>query len=146
MPLGELPHWIVALLFPAVAFWTAEASNYLAYRDYPHDTSGTPFPTWNMPKMFQGYLGETFLAVLRIAPIPLSLSGLIWMFKTFPWWLVFVFVILGVLLGKKVYQRVMLRPLEKPSMFFLPVALAFILGDAGFLVLHWIAWFHLRPA
>ena len=60
------------------------------------------------------------------------------MAKTFPTVLVFMFVILGALLGYKFYSW-------KPALFP-AAAIALILGDAGLMVLHLIAWSHLRPA
>lgn len=137
--LGELPQVVVALLFPALTTWSVAASCYLAYPGFPHETSGAPFPAWNTPPIFRGRLGEPFLGLLLIAVIPLGLSGLIWMFMTFPWWLVLMFLILGAGLGNKVYQW-------QQSMFLVPMAIALVLGDVGLLALHWTAWSYLRPA
>lgn len=139
MPLGEFSQWIVALLFPALTVWSVAAANDLAY-PFPHDTLGPPFADWHRPQIFRGRWGEPFLWLLTIIPPLLGLSGIIWMAKALPTVLVFMFAILGVLLGYKVYQW------PSSTRFFPPAAIALILGDAGLLVLHWIAWFHLRPA
>jgi len=133
LAVSELPQLIAALLFPVLMIWSWAAVFSLAYPDYPYDVSGPIFPLWARPPIFGGKWGTPFMMVLILALTGLCLNGLRWMFGHFAWWLVLMFVVLGGLLGNKVYQW------QRLSKFSLPAAIALILGDVGLVVLHWMA-------
>ncbi len=111
--------YIVGALFPLLVTWCVYTANPM-------------FPRFNRPEVFRGSWGNPFFGTLIASVILLSISGVIWIFATFSWWLAVLLIAGSVVLGDQSHIR--LPP------FLTDSALVLIGGTVGLIALHWIAW------
>jgi hypothetical protein len=111
--------YAVGISFPILVTWGVYVAN-------------QSFPEFNRPQIFRGTAGTAFFNFLNLLLMGGAISGLVWVFSTFSWWIGILLIVIGVAFVDRTAS------IWQPTL--LGSALGQMIASFGLIAIHWLAW------